>query len=285
MKQYEFAFTTITAILRASPLPLLEARILLSYVLGWSHTELITRSEQLLNTEAAVRFHKLELRRTAGEPVAQLTGMREFYGLKFEVTPHVLIPRPETELLVEMALSAIADVRCPRILDLGTGTGAIAIAIALMRPDAQVWAVDCSVEALAVTARNVVELVHPERVGGTIVIQQSDWYSTLDVGLCFSAIVSNPPYIAKDDPHLLQGDLRFEPRIALTDEFDGFTAIRNIISGAPLRLVQNGALWIEHGYNQAETVRAVLVSNGFANVRSKHDLANIARISGGVLAS
>jgi release factor glutamine methyltransferase len=274
---------TPAALLRASPLPLLEARILLTHVLDWRPTQLITRSDEALSDEFVERYQALEARRVAGEPVAQLVGAREFFGLDFEVTPHVLIPRPETELLVETALTALENLSRPRVLDLGTGTGAIAVAIASMRPAAQVWALDRSAEALAIAARNAARLLDAKRPGGALALTQSDWYDSLDATLRFDLIVSNPPYIASGDPHLDEGDLRFEPRGALTDEADGLSAIRAIIAGAPTRLAADGVLWIEHGYDQAEAVRALLTAQGFAQVRSERDLAGIERISGGRL--
>jgi release factor glutamine methyltransferase len=274
---------TPAALLRASPLPLLEARILLTHVLDWRPTQLITRSDEALSDEFVERYQALEARRVAGEPVAQLVGAREFFGLDFEVTPHVLIPRPETELLVETALTALENLSRPRVLDLGTGTGAIAVAIASMRPDAQVWALDRSAEALAIATRNAARLLDAKRPGGALALTQSDWYDSLDATVRFDVIVSNPPYIASGDPHLDEGDLRFEPRGALTDEADGLSAIRAIIAGAPTRLAADGVLWIEHGYDQAEAVRALLTAQGFAQVRSERDLAGIERISGGRL--
>ncbi|RKR44057.1 peptide chain release factor N(5)-glutamine methyltransferase [Paraburkholderia sp. BL17N1] len=274
---------TPAALLRASTLPPLEARILLTHVLGWRPTQLITRSDEALDTQFVERYQTLEARRVAGEPVAQLVGAREFFGLDFEVTPHVLIPRPETELLVETALTALENHVRPRVLDLGTGTGAIAVAIASMRPDARVWALDRSAEALAVATRNAARLLDAQRPGGAVALVQSDWYDSLDTTLRFDAIVSNPPYIASGDPHLDEGDLRFEPRGALTDEADGLSAIRVIIAGAPARLAAGGVLWIEHGYDQAEAVRALLAAQGFVQVRSECDLAGIERISGGRL--
>src|SRR3954454_4194719 len=196
---------TPAALLRASPLPPLEARILLTHVLGWRHTQLITRADEALDSERVERYLALQARRVAGEPVAQLVGVREFFGLEFEVTPHVLIPRPETELLVETALTAMENLPRPRVLDLGTGTGAIAVAIASMRPDAQVTALDRSPEALAVAARNAARLLDAKRPGGAVTFAQSDWYGSLDTALRFDVIVSNPPYIASGDPHLEQG--------------------------------------------------------------------------------
>ena len=274
---------TPAALLRASPLPPLEARILLTHVLGWRPTQLITRSDEPLEATSVERYRALEARRVAGEPVAQLVGAREFFGLDFEVTPDVLIPRPETELLVDTALTAMEGVARPRVLDLGTGTGAIAVAIASTRPDSWVLALDRSAEALALATRNAARLLKQNRPGGPVVLQQSDWYGSLAPSLRFDVIVSNPPYIASGDPHLAEGDLRFEPRGALTDEADGLSAIRAIVAGAPAHLAANGVLWIEHGYDQAVAVRALLTAQGFAQVRSECDLAGIERISGGQL--
>ncbi|CAD6556188.1 peptide chain release factor N(5)-glutamine methyltransferase [Paraburkholderia sabiae] len=273
---------TVATLLRASPLPALEARILLGHALGWRRTELITRADNPLEPTQVAAFRELETRRVAGEPIAQLIGLREFFGLEFDVTRDVLIPRPETELLVETAVQALEEHPArSRVLDLGTGTAAIAVSIAWSRPDARVWAVDRSAEALDVAKRNAVKLLEPKRPGGDLQFAQSDWYAALDASLTFEVIVSNPPYIASGDPHLSQGDLRFEPRGALTDEADGLSAIRAIVAGAPARLAPNGVLWMEHGYDQAEAVRAILVAQGFADVRSECDLAGIERISGG----
>jgi release factor glutamine methyltransferase len=274
--------TTVAGLLRASPLPALEARILLEHVLGWRRTELITRDDEALTTESVGRFEALAQRRIDGEPIAQLVGTREFFGLSFDVTPDVLIPRPETELLVEIALARIEGIDKPRVLDLGTGSGAIAVAIASSHGNAQVWAVDQSAEALAVAARNALKLLGSDR---SLTFIQSNWTEFLDPALRFEVIVSNPPYIAQHDPHLAVGDLRFEPRTALTDEADGLSAIRTIIQTAPFFLAANGSLWLEHGYDQAAEVRALLTSRGFSDVRSERDLAGIERVSGGVFAA
>jgi release factor glutamine methyltransferase len=272
---------TADALLRASPLPALEARILLMHVLGWRRTQLITRGDEALDAAPVATFRTLEARRVAGEPIAQLVGAREFFGLDFDVTPDVLIPRPETELLVETALAALEGIAQPRVLDLGTGSGAIAVAIASARPDARVWAVDRSDAALAVAARNAAKLLDARRPGGALSFVAGSWYDTLDAALRFEVIVSNPPYIANGDPHLDLGDLRFEPRGALTDEADGLSCLRAIVDGAPARLVAGGVLWMEHGYDQAAAVRALLDARGFDEVRSEQDLAGIERISGG----
>jgi release factor glutamine methyltransferase len=274
--------TTVADLLRASDLPALETRILLEHVLGWRRTELITRDAELLEDESVAAFEALEKRRVAGEPIAQLVGSREFFGLQFEVTPNVLIPRPETELLVETALEVIASIDTPRVLDLGTGSGAIAVAIAHERPQAHIWAVDKSPEALAVAAQNALNLLGVDR---PLTLLESDWTEALDPSLRFDLIVSNPPYIALGDPHLSEGDLRFEPRAALTDEADGLAAIRTIIQRAPFLLRPGGSLWLEHGFDQAEQVRALLTARGMSEVRSVRDLAGIERISGGVFAA
>ncbi|TDG19584.1 peptide chain release factor N(5)-glutamine methyltransferase [Paraburkholderia silviterrae] len=254
------------------------------HVLGWRRTELITRGERPLEAAQIDTYRALEVRRAQGEPIAQLVGTREFYGLDFDVTPDVLIPRPETELLVETALAAMEGRAQPRVLDLGTGSGAIAVAIASARPDARVWAVDRSQAALDVAARNAARLLDARRPGGALTLVAASWYDALDPALHFDVIVSNPPYIASGDPHLAQGDLRFEPRGALTDEADGLTALRAIVAGAPARLVPGGVLWMEHGYDQAAAVRALLEAQGFADVGSREDLAGIERISGARLA-
>jgi release factor glutamine methyltransferase len=274
--------TTVAGLLRASSLPTLETRILLEHVLGWRRTELITRDNEELAEESVMRFEALAQRRTAGEPIAQLVGTREFFGLKFEVTPDVLIPRPETELLVEIALEKIAGIEAPRVLDLGTGSGAIAVGIASFHTHAHVWAVDRSTQALTVAARNAAKLLDADRPGGELTLLESDWTDALDPALRFELIVSNPPYIAQNDPHLSEGDLRFEPRTALTDEADGLAAIRTIIQTAPFFLASGGSLWLEHGYDQAANVRTLLTGRGFSDVRSERDLAGIERVSGGI---
>jgi release factor glutamine methyltransferase len=268
--------TTVAELLRASPLPALETRILLAHVLGWSRTQLITRDTQELPAGPLAEFHALAARRAAGVPIAQLTGSREFFGLEFEVTPDVLIPRPETELLVELALAAARRLAAPRVLDLGAGSGAIGVSIAHALPHATVVATDRCAAALAVARRNAARLA-----GARVALHLGDWFEALPVQQ-FDVIVSNPPYIAASDPHLNQGDLRYEPRDALTDHADGLGAIRAIVAAAPPWLVMGGALWIEHGYDQAEAVRAIFNAHGFEAVRSERDLACIERVTGGV---
>ncbi len=273
---------TPAALLRGSPLPPLEARILLTHVLGWRPTQLITRSDEALDAAYVEQFRALEARRVAGEPVAQLVGAREFFGLDFEVTPDVLIPRPETELLVDTALAAMDGMSRPRVLDLGTGTGAIAVAIASTRPDAQVWALDRSAEALAVATRNAASLLDAKRPGGALALSQSDWYDSLDTALRF-------------DVDRQQSAVYRERRPASVGRRSALRTARrpHRRSRRPQRDPQDrrrragasrasGVLWIEHGYDQAEAVRELLTAQGFAQVRSERDLAGIERISGGV---
>ena len=263
---------TIDAVLRQPAPELAERRILLGHALDLTRIQLITESEQALTAAQAQRVSALFARRIAGEPIAYLVGIREFYGLRFEVTPAVLIPRPETELLVELAIDRLP--RQGRVLDMGTGSGAIAVAIACSRRDASVSAIDVSDAALAVARRNAAH--HAAQVH----LLRSDWYAAL-AGQCFDMIVANPPYIVAGDHHLSEGDLRFEPVDALTDHADGLSALRQITSGATTFLVPGGWLLMEHGYDQAAAVCTLLDSAQFTEVQSWPDLAGIARVSGG----
>jgi release factor glutamine methyltransferase len=236
---------------------------------------LVTQSERVLTEAEAGSVAQLIARRVNGEPIAYIVGEREFYGLPFRVTPAVLIPRPETELLVELAIERLPP--NGRVLDLGTGSGAIAVAIAHARPDAVVTALDVSPDALAVAQGNA------GRNGVKIELLHSDWYGAVS-GRRFHVIVSNPPYIVAGDAHLSQGDLRFEPVGALTDQADGMSAIRTLCMHAKAHLEPGGSIHIEHGYDQAEAVRGLLSRHGFADVQSWRDLAGIERVSGGVFA-
>jgi len=251
-----------------------DGRILLRHVLGCSAVELVTRGEELLAPANWGRFEELVRRREAGEPVAYLIGEREFYGRTFKVTPAVLIPRPETELLVELALARCVDRRQPRLLDMGTGSGILAITLALELPDASVCAVDSSRRALWVAMANAAQ------AGASVSFVESDWF----VGLGserFDLIVANPPYVAAADPHLGEGDVRFEPRSALAAGPEGLDDLDRIISEAPAYLEPNGWLLLEHGYHQAAAVRSRLVDAGFVDVASWQDLAGIDRATGG----
>jgi release factor glutamine methyltransferase len=265
---------TIADVLRGQTagLPPLEIRILLGHVTQLSRVQLITQSERALTTEEATRLDDLIQRRLAGEPIAYLTGEREFYGLSFDVNPAVLIPRPETELLVELALEYLPPNGC--VLDMGTGSGAIAVAIAHTRPDAIVTALDVSDEAINIAKRNAGKHDAP------ITFLQSDWFDALS-DQRFDVIVSNPPYIVAGDDHLSQGDLRFEPVDALTDHADGLSALRTISKNASTYLAVNGWLLMEHGYDQAQAVRELLSAAQLSNVQSWRDLAGIERVTGG----
>jgi release factor glutamine methyltransferase len=265
---------SVAAALSASGLPGNESRILLRHVLSVDQAWLIAHDADTLNPEQAAAFAGLCKRRRDGEPVAYLVGSREFYGLSIRVTPAVLIPRPETELLVDLALARLAG-DGSSVLDLGTGSGAVALAIALNRPTARIAATEVSVAALAVARAN------GDALGATVEWLESDWYAALEHRR-FDLIVSNPPYIAQDDPHLVIGDLRFEPPLALTPAGDGLAAIRKIVAGAPAHLESGGRLLFEHGYDHAEQCRALLAAAGFSEVQSWRDLAGIERVSGGV---
>jgi release factor glutamine methyltransferase len=255
-------------------LPLLEARMLLEHVSGLDRVRQMSDPDRELAGEQATRFLDLLGRRASGEPLAYLIGEREFFSLRFKVTPAVLIPRPETELLVELALERLPLDRLARALDLGTGSGAIPVAIKKHRPMLDMTAVDISAEALSVAKENAMTL------GATVRLLQSDWFTALG-DECFDVIVSNPPYIAEGDQHLGLGDLRFEPRHALTDGGDGLIHLRRIVADCPDHLEAGGWLLMEHGYDQAEACRQLLVARGFAEVQSWADLAGIERVSGG----
>jgi release factor glutamine methyltransferase len=254
----------------------IDARMLLQHALNMSHAHVIAYADRELSLGEAQYFGELTRRRACGEPVAYLTGEREFYSLDFKVTPAVLIPRPETELLVDLALDRLPVGRSLKVLDLGTGSGAIALTIAKHRPLASIIAVDISMDAVEIARSNAEQLgVHNASV------MESDWFAEL-AGEKFDLIVSNPPYVAGADPHLAQGDLRFEPSIALTDGSDGLDCLRSIIGSAPAHLVAGGALLVEHGYDQAEACRQLMSSAGFGAIISLSDLAEVPRISGGI---
>jgi release factor glutamine methyltransferase len=266
------AGTTIDALLRERRLAPLEARILITHALALSRIQLVTQSERALSADEAQRLSALFQRRIDGEPIAYIIGEREFFGLMLYTTPDVLIPRPETELLVELALDRLRP--GGSALDLGTGSGAIAIALAHTRSDAAICALDASAAAIAVAQRNAV------RHRTNVRFLCSDWYAALALEQ-FDVIVANPPYIVAGDAHLCEGDLRFEPVDALTDHADGLSALRTIIEGAPHHLAPGGAILLEHGYDQASAVRDLLSQHGFHQVQSWNDLAGIERVSGG----
>ncbi len=266
------AGTTVAAVMQRAPVAQLEARILLGHVTRLSRVQLITQAERALTAEEAQQLSQLFARRLAGEPIAYLTGEREFFGLSFDVSPAVLIPRPDTELLVELALHYLPPQG--RVLDMGTGSGAIAVAIAHARPDAFVTALDVSAEALAIAEGNA------RKNQVQVNFLRSDWFSAVKEQR-FDLIVSNPPYIVAGDPHLSEGDLRFEPVDALTDHANGLSDLQTITRDAAQYLAPAAWLLMEHGYDQAAAVRDVLATHGFTEVQSWRDLAGIERVSGG----
>lgn len=253
----------------------IDARLLLQHALQVSSVFLATYSDEIVNVQKITCFYSLLERRINGEPIAYIIGQREFYDLTFHVTPAVLIPRPETETLVELALASIPMDRSYIVLDLGTGSGAIALTLAKHRPLAQVMAIDLSAEALEVAQMNAT-LLEVDNVHFTL----GDWFQ--GVAGQYNLIVSNPPYVAIGDPHLDQGDLRFEPQIALSAPDDGIACIRTIIAQAPQFLCAGGQLLLEHGYNQAAQCRQLLAQEAsFINIFSYPDLAGILRVTGG----
>lgn len=254
----------------------IEVQSLLQHVLQVPRAFLLAHPEQILDTKQQTTYDALLLRRLQGEPVAYLLGEREFFGHNFKVTPATLIPRPDTELLVELALQRLPQGKVCRVLDLGTGSGAIALSIAHSRKDAVVTAVDASEAALEVACENAQRLSV-----ANISFLRSDWFSALD-GQYFDLIVSNPPYVADGDAHLTQGDVRFEPLSALASGADGLDDIRSIASQAATYLEQGTWLLLEHGYDQAAQVRDIFRQNGYVKIFSAIDIAGLDRVSGGV---
>ena len=262
--------TSVQASLRS--LPRLEYSMLLAHVLSCRREWLIAHPEKALCLAEAAAFVDLVRQRLDGTPIAYLTRSREFYGIALEVSPSVLIPRPETELLVDAVLQRLPRNRKADILDLGTGSGAIAIAMASNLPLARIEAVDRSHAALDVARRNVVRLDLRN-----VDLHVAHWYSGV-TGDMFDVIVSNPPYVREDDPHLVQGDVRFEPREALTSGSDGLAAIRTIASGAPSRLKKGGTLLVEHGHDQGAACREIFMAAGLIAVETLRDLAGHDRV-------
>jgi release factor glutamine methyltransferase len=251
----------------------LDAELLLAHALGVSRARLYAWPEHEPEPAQREAFDRLIAARVRGEPIAYLTGLREFWSLDLAVTPDVLIPRHETELLVELALDRMPRDRAVRVADLGTGSGAIALALARERPLARVTATDASAAALDVARRNA------ERLGiGNVAFALGDWYAAVGDAR-FDLIVSNPPYIAAGDAHLAQGDLRFEPAAALASGVDGLDAIRRIVAGAAEHLDDGGALLLEHGFDQSRGVRALLDAAGFENVASVSDNGGHERVT------
>ena len=261
--------------LQTDGLPRLEAQMLLLHALGQppqARAWLLAHDDDALPADAAARLHALATRRLAGEPMAYLTGEKHFHGLRLRVDARVLDPRDDTETLIDWALALLPPDAPRRVLDLGTGSGAIALAIAHARPRARVTAVDASADALAVARANA------ERLGLAVTLRHGDWLAPV-AGEVFDLIVSNPPYIAEGDAHLPA--LAHEPRAALVSGADGLDDLRRIVATAPAHLAPGGWLLLEHGWDQAAAVRALLADAGFAQVQSRRDLAGIERCSGG----
>ncbi|MNJ30621.1 peptide chain release factor N(5)-glutamine methyltransferase [Pseudomonas alkylphenolica] len=273
--------TIIASLLRAAELPdsptaRLDVELLLAAAIGKSRSYLHTWPERIVSSEAALVFAEYLQRRRSGEPVAYILGQQGFWNLDLEVAPHTLIPRPDTELLVETALELL-PLSPVRVLDLGTGTGAIALALASERAQWQVMAVDRVLEAVALAERNRQRLQL-----NNVQVRSSHWFDALK-GERFDLIISNPPYIAAEDPHLVAGDVRFEPSSALVAGADGLDDLRVIISQAPAHLQPGGWLLLEHGYDQAAAVRELLAQHDFEQIESRIDLGGHERISLGRL--
>ncbi|WP_105577918.1 peptide chain release factor N(5)-glutamine methyltransferase [Cronobacter sakazakii] len=258
--------------LTASESPRRDAEILLAFVTGRTRTFILAFGETALTDDELTRLDALLARRAAGEPVAYLIGQREFWSLPLEVSPATLIPRPDTECLVEQALARLPATPC-RILDLGTGTGAIALALASERPDCHVTALDVIPEAVALAKRNA------QRLGiDNVTVLQSHWFSAL-TDARFSLIVSNPPYIDGDDPHLSQGDVRFEPKSALVADNAGLADLETLVTEARRFLEDNGWLMLEHGWQQGEAVREIFTRAGYQGVETCRDYGGNERLT------
>jgi len=273
---------SLRALLRDSALSPTEAKILMAYILEKYYqlprSALLSRDDMLLHTEAIADWKALETKRLSGEPIAYLVGKRGFHNIELYVAPGVLIPRPETELLVEIGLREIKRLNTPTsILDLGTGSGAIALAIAHEAPSAQITATDQSLEALEIAKINAAYLNMTSRVQ----FFQGNWYEALNGSSSFDIILSNPPYIAAQDTHLSQGDLRFEPISALTDHGSGLTCLKTIINGAKVHLNPNGLLALEHGFDQSEAVVGLMKSVGLHDIQAYQDLNGHYRAASG----
>ena len=265
----------VTEALRAFGTDYRDAELLLLHCLGRDERSwLIAHDHHELPTDIVEAFSSMSKERLKGVPLAYLLGHREFWSLKLKVTRDVLIPRPETELLVEWAVELASQCDLDSMLDLGTGSGAIALAVQQDLPHLSVTASDVSASALRVARENA------EDLGLPVEFVESSWFGAL-AQRRWALIASNPPYVAANDAHLLDGDLRFEPNIALTDQGDGLWSIREIASNAPDHLEAGGWLLIEHGYDQAADVRSIFELNGFSKVSLRHDLAGRPRVTGG----
>lgn len=264
-------------LVHAAPLPRLEARILLEAASGRRREWLIAHGEEPADADAVQGFAALVARRVGGEPIAYLVGAREFAGRRFETTPDVLIPRPETEQLVQLVLE-----RAPRnasVLDLGTGSGAIAVTLACERDDLRIVATDRSRAAIEVARRNARALCDDALANARLTLREGSWWEPIGAAERFDAVVSNPPYVAADDPHLREGDLRFEPVAALCAGRHGMDALRAIVEGARAHLAADGWIALEHGCDQGESLRELLSRGPWRDVETLHDAAGLARIT------
>ena len=273
---------SLRSILSQTRLPPNEARILLAYILDKYYqlprSAIHSKDELEINSAAFSEWQELETKRLTGHPIAYLVGKKGFHNIELAVGPGVLIPRPETELLVEIGLQQIGLLKktgaTPKILDLGTGSGAIALAIANADPAVDVTATDQSTEALAIAQKNAILLGLSVRVH----FARGNWYEALNPQERFDIILSNPPYINHQDLHLLQGDLRFEPLSALTDQANGLSCLQNIIAGASSFLAPKGFIAVEHGYDQSQAVIELMKSAGFSEIQAHQDLAGHYRV-------
>lgn len=267
--------TATQALAGSSASPRLDAEVLLAHVLNQTRSYLFTWPEQVLSDSQTETFHRLIAHRLQGRPVAYITGIREFWSLSLKVSPDVLIPRPDTELLVETALKLFPHDQALQIADLGTGSGAIAIALAHERPHWQITAADKSPAALVIARHNA-----ERHQLANITFIESNWFSTLPAAK-FHAIISNPPYIADSDPHLSEGDVRFEPQAALISSQGGLADLAKLITEAKIHLLPGGRLLLEHGYQQAQAVRNSMEQAGYRDIQHGEDLAGINRITYG----
>ena len=262
-----------------SDTPRIDAEVLMQHVTEKPLAWLVSHADSLASTDHMREYHELVAKRYKGQPIAYITGVKEFWSLKLKVTPDVLIPRPDTETLVEQALILLKNKKFPKELDLGTGSGAIALAIAKERPDARVLAVDSSAAALDIARENAAS------VGvRNVRFQQSNWLHDIDIHN-FALIASNPPYVEANDPHLSQGDLRFEPSQALIGGGDGLDDLRRITMGSLNYLKPGGTLLVEHGFNQADAVRELFQTAAYQKIEHFRDLHGLTRCTLGRLPS
>lgn len=276
MTTIKTALALATQRLEESPSARLDSELLLAYILQKERTYLYAYEANLLTQEQNARFDQLIAARFQGHPIAYLVGQREFWSLSFKVTEATLIPRPETELLVEQALILLADKPHAKVLDMGTGSGVVALSCGHEQPNWEIDACDCSIAALTVAEENAKQLGI-----NNVRFYQSEWFDRLDKSRQFDAILSNPPYIALNDEHLTKGDLRFEPRLALASGKDGLDAIQILVEAGQSWLKPGGWLCMEHGYEQKEIVQSMLRKYNYKQIDSWYDGQGHARVTAG----